>query len=197
MIKLVITKGENQVDLEASVTNADHVTMALEGAFGVFNGQATAIKVEIPVAPSEPLNVKQAREVATAKNELKAIPTPAPAEKETQTSRPRAVELLNNNRSLQVPIAEVADLSNMPEWYETGIKLKDGVPHYRTRYWCQNDLCKNQGNHYVPLNATTTACHDCGLELELRPAIGIVGADGIPERDQFGNFFRADTTAGE
>ncbi|MBN2980136.1 hypothetical protein [Cohnella algarum] len=82
-----------------------------------------------------------------------------------------------------------------PEWYETGIKYKNGVAYYRTRYWCQNPGCKHQGNQYIKLTDTTTECHECGNVLQVRPAAGIVGSDGVPEQDRFGNFFRADKPA--
>lgn len=212
MIKLVITKGENHVELEASATNADHVSMALEGAFGVF-GFSKQVQISTPIisaplaatptstATPDSLKAKQAREVAAAKSEINTLAAPytpaSPIKEETPASRPKSVELLGSNRSLQVPIAEAAAFSDKPDWYHTGIKLKDGVPHYRTRYWCQNDACLKQSNQYIPLDTETVECHDCGTEMKVRPAIGIVQSDGIPERDRFGNFFRADTQIAE
>ncbi|MEK3735489.1 hypothetical protein MKX64_24035 [Paenibacillus sp. FSL M8-0334] len=203
MIKLLIAHGDKRVEMESTNTSDQHVVMALEGVFGIFGFEhersprqeikfSSEAKMENPTKAVETLKEKQSREVAAAKSEIASKLSSA----EPPLSRPRAVELLGSDRSLQVTIGEVVTLPDPPEWYETGIKVKEGVPHFRTRYWCQNPKCRHQGNQYVPLEADTTECHECKTVMILRPATGIVGDDGIPERDRFGNFFRADTLAG-
>ncbi|MBB6632780.1 hypothetical protein [Cohnella thailandensis] len=83
-----------------------------------------------------------------------------------------------------------------PEWYETGIKFKNGIPHYRTRYWCPNPNCNHSGNQYIGLHDKTTECHECYTVMEVNPATREVDENGIPKRDRFGNFFRAEKLAG-
>lgn len=218
MIKFSIQDGAKMVSLETDSTTDEHVSIALRGAFGIFGLEEQQevkipmpeIKTGDPVKAITALREKQAREVAAAKSEvvekpiLVSEPAPVPAQAppvhvpvsvDYAPSRPRAVALLGSNRSLQVPIGEAAALPDQPEWYATGIKIKDGVPHYRTRYWCQNSKCNHQGNQYVPLEASETECHNCHTLMKIRPATGFVGDDGVPQRDRFGNYFRADKLA--
>ncbi|OUS70281.1 hypothetical protein B1748_29025 [Paenibacillus sp. MY03] len=204
MIKLSIVHGDKRFEMEAAETNDQHVTIALEGAFGIFGIEQARphqeMKFPVPVVEKPELVVtdlkaKQAREVAAAKSEVVEKPSPVPMPPQVPasilppSSRPRAVELLGSSRSLQVPIGEVAE---NPEWWQTGIKYKDGVPHYRTRYYCKNRDCRHKGNQYVSIDAKSTECHQCGTHMKLRTATGLVGSDGIPEIDTFGNFFIAD-----
>ncbi|GKS14756.1 hypothetical protein YDYSY3_57560 [Paenibacillus chitinolyticus] len=79
------------------------------------------------------------------------------------------------------------------EWYESGIKYKNGVPHYRCRYWCPNEECKCSSNQYILKDDKTTECHECGTILKVRPANPVLDTStGLPFRDSYGNFFRAD-----
>ncbi|WP_010278857.1 hypothetical protein [Paenibacillus senegalensis] len=96
--------------------------------------------------------------------------------------------------AMQEAVEKVANEEPKPDWYETGIKYKNGVPHYRCKYWCKNENCKNKGNHYIPLDAETINCHNCGQSLKVRLATGNFQdvRTRLPERDQYGNFYRAD-----
>ncbi|MNN88666.1 hypothetical protein D3C81_2063750 [compost metagenome] len=76
-----------------------------------------------------------------------------------------------------------------PEWYETGIKIKDGVPHYRLRYWCKNPDCKDKAGDYIPVDQMIVNCRKCGMALKVRPA----APKG--QRDSWGNFYIADQPA--
>ncbi|WP_110933766.1 hypothetical protein [Paenibacillus bouchesdurhonensis] len=103
--------------------------------------------------------------------------------------------LIGSGRNLTTPIAELVSKAvesgpktiPEPEHYKTGIKYKDGVPHYRCRYWCKNPDCKNKGNHYIPEEERVVTCHVCGEELKVRMA-----TDGKLQQDGWGNFFIAD-----
>lgn len=70
----------------------------------------------------------------------------------------------------------------------TGIKYKDGVAHYKCRYWCKNPECRGKGNHYILPDEKTVDCYDCGSVHEVREA---VFADPL-KRDDWGNYFIAD-----
>jgi hypothetical protein len=102
-------------------------------------------------------------------------------------SRPKQLPLINSERSLSVPLGEVVK-TDEPEYYKTGIKLFDGVKHYKTRYFCAKFDCNDQGNHYLPEGTETTYCRKCNAQLEVRPA----SEEGFPVRDSFGNFYIAD-----
>ncbi|MGP3787178.1 hypothetical protein [Paenibacillus sp. 1A_MP2] len=73
----------------------------------------------------------------------------------------------------------------------TGIKYKDGMAHYKCRYWCKNPKCRGKGNHYILPEEKTVECYDCGSVHEVREA---VFADPL-KRDDWGNFFIADHLA--
>lgn len=87
-------------------------------------------------------------------------------------------------------IALKAD-DDQPEHFITGIKYKEGIPHYKCRYWCRN--CGHQGTHYIGLTEQSTQCHACNTAHAVRPALDKLDPEGIPERDRFGNFFVAKT----
>lgn len=73
----------------------------------------------------------------------------------------------------------------------TGIKYKDGVAHYKCRYWCKNPKCRGKGNHYILPEEKTVDCYDCGSVHEVREAVF-----GEPlQKDDWGNFFIADHLA--
>lgn len=76
-----------------------------------------------------------------------------------------------------------------PEHWDTGIKDKGGIDHYKCRYWCE---CGNKGKRYIPLGKEFLECHECGYHIDVRLA-SKVGSDGIPIRDMFGSFYIADS----
>jgi hypothetical protein len=78
--------------------------------------------------------------------------------------------------------------SSDPDYFKTGIKVKEGVKHYKTRYYCKNRQCGHKGNHYLPEGTEFTYCHQCEEKLLVREA----SEDGFPNRDEWGNFYVAD-----
>ncbi|MCA0754855.1 hypothetical protein KP806_07315 [Paenibacillus sp. N4] len=104
----------------------------------------------------------------------------------------RKVYIQGVKRSLSTSEEEPTWFEIKPDWYDSGIKDKDGVPHYRLRYWCQNDKCRNQGNQYVKLEDIEVECHNCGAMHKIRTALGKLDESGMPVADRYGNFFRAD-----
>lgn len=106
------------------------------------------------------------------------------AVKESKEEESRSRKLpINNERSLHVPIAELTE--ETPEHWETGIKVKEGIDFYRTRYECPS--CKNKGKHYVPKDLEHINCHSCSERMQKIPAT----TEGFPQRDNWGNFFIA------
>lgn len=94
--------------------------------------------------------------------------------------------LINSTRTLSVSLAE--KLSDKPDWYETGIKYKEGIPHYRCRCYCNNPSCDMKStNDYIEDHVTELRCRKCGNKLRVRQATPVA-----MERDGFGNFFIAD-----
>lgn len=75
-----------------------------------------------------------------------------------------------------------------PAYWETGIKIRDGVPHYKTHYDCD---CGLSGRHYIPKGTETVKCHGCKTRLYVDPASYDFDEDGLPHRDKRGNFYVA------
>lgn len=100
-------------------------------------------------------------------------------------SRPKQLPLIDAIRS-SFPISDLATVKTEEDTshWETGIKIKEGVETYRTRYECS---CGNKGKRYVPKEDEYVICHNCGEPLEKVPATEA----GFPGRDGFGNFFIA------
>lgn len=76
--------------------------------------------------------------------------------------------------------------TEVPDFYKTGIKVRDGVKHYKCRYRCVK--CNSTGNHYIPEGVEQVDCYECQTSLMVKKATpGTVGLD----RDKFGNWFVA------
>lgn len=109
-------------------------------------------------------------------------------------SRPKQLPKIDSDRSLSVPIGDAlkgaltVKSDTEPDFYKSGIKERDGVKLYRTRYYCQKSDCNGKGNHYLPEGTKTTYCRECEAQLEVRPA----HEDGFPFKDEWGNFYLAD-----
>ncbi|MFD0587606.1 hypothetical protein ACFQZE_06300 [Paenibacillus sp. GCM10027627] len=96
-------------------------------------------------------------------------------------------ELINglneHKKELEITYKETRD---QPEFVHTGIKIReDGTKHYRLHYKCI--ACNNKASHYIPEYARLTYCHKCSHKMIVYHA----HPDGFPNRDTFGNFFRA------
>ncbi|SFE11162.1 hypothetical protein SAMN04487969_101112 [Paenibacillus algorifonticola] len=160
----------------------------------------TKTDLDFIFGPERPdLKAKQVKEIEQAKEELtkKAYPVPefppVPVAKVEipAKERPRTLPLIGSARtpmvSLEEKIQAVINTGEArPVHWETGIKFKEGIPHYRCYYRCKS--CGNKGNHYIKLDDTEVTCHNCKSAYSVLSATG-VEQDGIPERDGFGNFF--------
>lgn len=101
---------------------------------------------------------------------------------------------LGNDRTHMVSLGDKLQAaiatSGEPEWWTTGIKIdEDGTKRYKCRYQC---TCGKKGNHYIPLKVEEVPCFECDAPLQVRLATGQVEANGIPERDDWGNYYVAD-----
>jgi hypothetical protein len=193
-IQTEVGSGELEID-SATPENKQHI---IEGFMQVFGVKPNTSKPPIPQSTESP-PVKKV--LAPKPTELplaeKKIDVPA-AEGSKAKSVIQIVKppLIGSDRTLETPIGELVSKSlkaehqptdSVPDHYKTGIKYKDGVPHYRCRYWCKNPDCKHKGNHYITEDETKVSCHECGEELKVRPA-----AESKLQRDDWGNFFIAD-----
>ncbi|AYB37583.1 hypothetical protein [Brevibacillus laterosporus] len=87
-----------------------------------------------------------------------------------------------DNQTNTVPdnVVQVSD------YLTTGIKEdSSGTKRYKLRYECP--ICMNKGVHYVYKNSSETWCHACGVNMQIKAA----HKEGFPNRDSFGNFYRA------
>ena len=129
--------------------------------------------------------VKSARRKAAQEFEASLSAVREVVKDEKVKSRPRRLPI-NNERSLHVPLAELTGLEEeAPDFWETGIKVRDGVNCYKTRYTCPE--CRKKGNHYVPEELEAVECHSCNEKMQKIPAT----TEGFPQRDGWGNFFVA------
>lgn len=210
-IKLTVNKGEVNGVLELDKLSNEHKSSLINGFFRVFGAAEPAA----PKNEAEPITVvledlKKSVSNASAApliSSQKPVQPAAPSHpKPTEIVKPA---LINSERSLSVTLGEnLAALNEklsaavetvkpavqkeQKDWWVTGIKYKDGVPHYRCRYYCS---CKGKGsNDYIRLDAPEVTCHHCGQKLAVRLATGEYEDldKGIPSRDEWGNYFIAD-----
>lgn len=204
-LRMNLQNGQVSGELEMDQIGSNETMAVVHGFIGAFGLQ---VKENIP----EP-----APKIITPK--ITISPTILSKQAAKEVVKDTAVDkvsinkpsLLNSERTLSVAIGEqlaeayknidpgdieaiskAAETNEQPEDYKvTGIKQKDGMAHYRCRYWCKNPECRNKGNHYILPDTKTVDCHNCGTELEVREAV-----HGEPmNRDSWGNFFIADHLA--
>lgn len=96
---------------------------------------------------------------------------------------------MNGDWTLNVPISEILESKQqIPEHWKTGVINRDDKLHYRTKYWCD---CGNEGKRYIPKDTKFVYCHECNQKLLVEPATLEFNDNGLPERDQWGNFYIA------
>lgn len=205
-------------ELEMDQVGSEQVSSVINGFFGAFGfGQNEFSEALTAIVPNPKSVVTEAfeRSILTDPPELPIKPikvatvaTP-PLPPKVKGPEPRKIDkppLINSERTLGVSIGDqLAEAyqnldaasyevlsQNATETNEdfrvTGIKVRDGVPHYRCRYWCKNPECRNQGNHYITPDTISVNCHNCGEAHEVRDA---VHGEHL-QKDAWGNFFKAD-----
>lgn len=184
LVKVNVNKGSDSMELEIHQASSAQKLTLIDRLFKLFGvkDDIQTVHVQSPTISTEQrveaLKKKQIREVAQAKGEIEAA-----------KERPRQVELINSERALRTSIGE--QLKNVfvekQDWWESGIKMKDDIPHYKCRYYCKNRECKKKSNHYILADEKEITCHGCGTRLKVRQA-----SEEYMERDEWGNFFIAD-----
>lgn len=212
-IVLKMKEGNKEASLQIDTSSEKERMNAIGGFFKFFEGTSTVnqsispIPVDIKVETSAKKPLKQENKVTP--------PTPLPEKEKAERAkavqlekgimvesesivRPKQLPLVGSSRGSGVPIGEIIGYGTKkdkskreeePEFYRTGIKTdEDGTKRYKCRYWCK---CGEKGNHYIPLGTTEIKCHSCDNSIPLKPATLEVNKDGVPGRDDFGNFFLA------
>lgn len=122
-------------------------------------------------------------------------------------TRPRIPEKINSERTLTTQLGDLvgekyissekfpeSEQEDEPEFYKTGIKIKDDIATFKTRLFCQE--CGARRNAYIPLGQETLRCYHCGTEHLVRKATPFVEQHKeygeVPGRDYYGNFYIAD-----
>lgn len=182
-IKVSINNGMKK--LQFNVLNASD-QLARQILSASFDGIYDRVTIRPSQGANAPKPNPSAHSTITPVASKESQPYPRPA---------RQTQLLNSERTLTTNLGEKMGqvLGGDSNWYASGIKYKNGVPHYRCRYWCPNEECKCSSNQYIQKDDKTTECHECGTILKVRPANPVLDTStGLPFRDSYGNFFRAD-----
>lgn len=197
-IRLDFQTEKKQGSLLITEESESNKTDVIRGFFSLFGFekepvQTTVYSPEI-VVHSQGKAEEIQKQVSEAINQRLQQLEARPSKDEVEIKKP---ELINSKRTLNPTIGEMIGGAPQqeappeePEWYQTGIKNKEGVPHYKLRYWCKNPQCRDRSNDYIKEDQKTVTCRKCGQELLVRQA-----ADEHLKRDEWGNFFIADKLA--
>lgn len=214
-VRMNIFNDQLSGELEMDQLGAGETKAVIEGFFGAFGViapiQTLAISPPLSASDITPAAETQTKVMAStikSKQAVKEILKDAVIENAKRVTKPA---MIHSERTLSTSLGEkLAEayqnidsaslnvISNSTETNEqvddykvTGIKYKDGVAHYKCRYWCKNPKCRGKGNHYILPEEKKVECYDCGSVHEVREAVF-----GDPlKRDDWGNFFIADHLA--
>lgn len=75
--------------------------------------------------------------------------------------------------------------NDQPEYIKTGIKVRNGIKLYQTRYECY--ACYYKGTMYLPEKQKHLWCRRCSHQLDM----SLATPKPFPERDSFGNYYVA------
>ncbi|MCY7484410.1 hypothetical protein [Paenibacillus alvei] len=206
-IKLTMNNGEMNGVLELDKLSNENKAALINGFFKAFGidevkSNVSNVSATVKVSPvksetSDRERIIPLKDIVTNMNEASAklVASLSPIALKEVIKPP----LINSERNLSVQVGEklaaaTETAKEKPEWWTTGIKYKDGVPHYRCRYYCKNPECQDKRNVYIQSDDSEVTCHKCGQKLVVRLATGEYEdfAKMIPERNEWGNFFIAD-----
>jgi hypothetical protein len=189
-VGLKINNGQGGT-AELTIANADsqHVMSVISGVFQVLGSPLDETKVR-KVPEEEKINeVVSSRSVQPTEalhrqteSSIKSV------DKESILSRPRQLPYVNGDRTLTQNLGEkLQEVIGQPQSQDDqGIRVYDGISHYQTAYECP--ACQHTGRRFMRESNDYCKCHNCDTKLRLRFAT----TQGFPERDEEGNYFRAD-----
>lgn len=215
-LRMEIRKGQDSGNLEMDQLKDEGMTDVIRGFFGVFGAEPEPKRPEFITSLNSPAFTETFADpkfqvTENAPSERKKANPKLLEETISKVERLtiQKPELINSARTLSISLGEKitqalgeskvkeptreveAAETGQPEHYKTGIKYKEGVPHYRCRYYCKNPRCGIRSQHYIRKDIVSIRCHGCGTGLTVREAV-----PGKPlERDEWGNFFIADKLA--
>ncbi|WP_160045689.1 hypothetical protein [Paenibacillus sp. USDA918EY] len=189
-LKVVLKTNVGSGELEIEAPTIDHKQSIIDKFMVIFGASPALQPADENRTPPSDRKKDETHPPAS-----QVAPAETAPERPTKAAEFVKPDLIGSTRTLHTPISEMVWPSSVnveaensePDHFKTGVKYKEGVPHYRCRYWCKNPDCKNKGNQYIAENETSVECHNCGQKLKVRPA-----ADGKLKRDGWGNFFIAD-----
>lgn len=202
-----VLDGEKKSTLQMKGASQENEKMLIGGFFQMMGTRVAAPKNYKGGRNEENVGLTRAVEkaVTSIKNLAGNTPEAVGLEKieETKINEPesssisRKLPILGQENRISIPIAEMAKITPLsnetkeeePEYWRTGIKEdEDGTKRYKCRYWCS---CGEKGNHYIPLDTEVVSCHACEGRMAVETATFERDKDGVPVRDDFGNFFIA------
>lgn len=177
-IKFKFTKGDNEVEVDLEDVSSHYVNLILAQSFFLINEGVEIKKVEVE-KQEEIHKLYKSTEEAFSKF-FKSIKN---TEDELHEHNIKNKKDLNLKTDIKSHSNESDVEDDVPDFYKTGIKIRNGVETYKCHYRCS---CGDSGNHYVPIYTLKVNCYNCGQALKVVDA-----DDGFPNRDEFGNYYIA------
>jgi hypothetical protein len=170
-----------QVDNKYSTLKADevaneHISTALTGMFQVFNVSLPASAITYNRQVSLEPNIAYLNHSEPAKEKSESVKTQAETKAATLTVTEEDYVYVSEDRVPAIP-------EGAPDYIKTGIKMKNGVPHYKLRYICPK--CDYQANIYVPEGTQMVDCYHCKTTMQAKKAVPGYGLSPDPFKNYY------------
>lgn len=185
-------EAEDRVKFELPDLKDETVLAVLDKTFNYLSNKTVPeCAVHIVEAPAKPEVIIEPLKKASEDGKAGLLGSRRLAN-EKKVSLDREPKVYAHKESEGFTIADKVDLSKLkieqqeePDFWKTGIKEKNGEPHYRCRYLCPS--CGTVSNHYILKDTDTVNCHECDEEMEVVPMDTAIGK----ETDSHGNWYIA------
>lgn len=196
-IKMKITKDETITELEINNPDEAVKVLLIQNVFNLYGGNVDMSEVLSLISRIGKSYEHFYKHMKSLEEPVTVIEKESNLEAKSKEIKTQMIDgYIEQSEKSQIEINPEEIKNAIIRWEEdngyerTGIKIKNGIKHYKLRYECP--VCKNRSNHVIPLRTESVYCHKCGRDMKVKLAHPDSTENNmIP--DTFLNFYRAGT----